>query len=351
MSDASESKRAAGDAALTAAEVAALVGGTLEGDGGAIVRGVAPLVRARRDQATFLADARYAPLMAESEAGTVLLTAEFAKLPCHAQARVVVAKPYDALVMLLPKLYRADPRPVGVHPTAQIAAGARIGDGATVEAFAIIGEGATVGDRAWIGPHCVVGPRVTIGADSRLVSHVTCYPGTEIGERVVLHSGVRTGSDGFGYSFGGGAHQKILHVGRCIISNDVEIGANTCIDRGSIDDTVIGAGTKIDNLVHIAHNVQIGRLCLLMAQVGVAGSSRVGDGAILAGQVGIAGHVHIGAGARVAAQAGVISDIPAGETWSGYPARPHRQAMRASAALFKLEGMIRQLEKLLEERS
>jgi UDP-3-O-[3-hydroxymyristoyl] glucosamine N-acyltransferase len=165
-----------------------------------------------------------------------------------------------------------------------------------------------------------------------------------------VHSGARLGSDGFGYVFRDGAHEKIPHVGRCIVESDVEIGANTTIDRGSIDDTVIGAGTKIDNLVHVAHNVRIGRLCLLMAQVGIAGSVHVEDGAILAGQAGISGHLTIGGGARIAAQAGVFGSVPAGETWSGYPARPHREALRAQAALFKLPSLIRELERLVEQR-
>jgi UDP-3-O-[3-hydroxymyristoyl] glucosamine N-acyltransferase len=166
---------------------------------------------------------------------------------------------------------------------------------------------------------------------------------------VIVHAGARLGSDGFGYVYAHGAHQKIPHVGRCIVEDDVEIGANTTVDRGSIDNTVIGAGTKIDNLVQIAHNVRVGRLCLIMAQVGIAGSCEIGDGCILAGQVGISGHHSIGAGARLAAQAGVFGDVPAGETWSGYPARPHREALRAQAALFKLPGMLRTLEKLREE--
>jgi UDP-3-O-[3-hydroxymyristoyl] glucosamine N-acyltransferase len=167
---------------------------------------------------------------------------------------------------------------------------------------------------------------------------------------VHVHAGARLGSDGFGYVFRGGAHDKIPHVGRCIIESDVEIGANSTIDRGSIDDTVIGAGTKIDNLVHVAHNVRIGRLCLLMAQVGIAGSVHVEDGCILAGQVGISGHHTIGRGARLAARAGVFGDVPAGETWSGYPARPHREALRAQAALFKLPSLLRGLERLLADR-
>jgi UDP-3-O-[3-hydroxymyristoyl] glucosamine N-acyltransferase len=165
----------------------------------------------------------------------------------------------------------------------------------------------------------------------------------------VIHSGARIASDGFGYVFRDGSHEKIPHVGRCIIGDDVEIGANTTIDRGSIDDTVVGNGTKIDNLVQVAHNVRIGEKCLIIAQVGIAGSAKIGDGAVIAGQAGIAGHISIGAGARVAAQAGVFGDVPAGESWSGYPARPHRESLRASAALFKLAGMMRRLEKLLGE--
>jgi UDP-3-O-[3-hydroxymyristoyl] glucosamine N-acyltransferase len=176
----------------------------------------------------------------------------------------------------------------------------------------------------------------------------TLYSGTALGNRVLVHAGVRLGSDGFGYVFRNAAHEKIPHVGRCIIEDDVEIGANTTIDRGSVDDTVIGAGTKIDNLVHIAHNVRIGRLCLILAQVGIAGSARVEDGAVIAGQAGLGGHITIGARAQIAGQAGVFGDVPPGETWSGYPARPHRQSLRASAAVLRLADIIKKLERLVE---
>ena len=181
------------------------------------------------------------------------------------------------------------------------------------------------------------------------IPRVTLYSGTELGRRVRVHAGARLGSDGFGYVFRDGAHVKIPHVGRCLVEDDVEIGANTTIDRGSIDDTVIGAGTKIDNLVQVAHNVRIGRLCLLMAQVGIAGSVRVEDGCILAGQVG-----HRGASSRSGAardwrrRRACSASIPAGETWSGYPARPHREALRAQAAMFKLPSLIRALERLVD---
>jgi UDP-3-O-[3-hydroxymyristoyl] glucosamine N-acyltransferase len=221
--------------------------------------------------------------------------------------------------------------------------------GVSIGDYAVIRANASIGDGAVIGPHCVVGGGASVGEAARLWPGVVLYEGAIVGARTFIHSGARIGCDGFGYVFKNGAHQKIQHVGGCIIGDDVEIGANTTIDRGSIDDTVVGNGTKIDNLVHIAHNVRIGEKCLIMAQVGVAGSVIIGDGAILAGQAGISGHLSIGAGARLAAQAGVFGDVPAGETWSGYPARPHREALRASAALFKLAGMIRRLEKLIEQ--
>jgi UDP-3-O-[3-hydroxymyristoyl] glucosamine N-acyltransferase len=161
---------------------------------------------------------------------------------------------------------------------------------------------------------------------------------------------VRAGSDGFGYVYAAGVHQKIPHVGRCLIEDDVEIGANSTLDRGSIDDTVIGAGSKIDNLVHIAHNVRLGRLCLIAAQVGISGSTVVGDGAVLGGQVGVGGHLTIGAQAKIAGQSGVSSDVPAGETWSGTLARPHRETLVAQAALGRLARIVKELERLAGRR-
>lgn len=333
---------------MTAAEIAAAVGGTLVGPPQTVIEGIAPLDRATSRELSFLATAKYAALFERSAAGVVLVTPSLAESKGACAARVVVQKPHDALLSLIPRFYRAPVCEPGIHPTAIVSPSARLGRDVRVEAYAVVGDGVTIGDRAWIGTHTVVGDGVSVGADSRLFPAVTLYSGTALGERVIAHSGVRIGSDGFGYVFRDGVHEKIPHVGRCLIGNDVEIGANSTIDRGSIDDTVIGDGTKIDNLVQIGHNVRIGRLCLLMAQVGIAGSSRIGDGVTLAGQVGIAGHLTVGAKAILAAQAGVISDVPPGETWSGYPARPHREAMRASAALFKLAALIRRIEKLLE---
>ncbi len=334
---------------ITADAIAALVSGELIGDGSVAVTSVAPLDRAGESDLSLLSVAKYSPLMATTRAGIVLVDPEFRDLESTAGARIIVDKPQEKLLGLLPTLYPEQETRRDVAATARIGKGATIGRRVSIGEYAVIGAEVTVGDGVVVGPHSVIGDGVKIGSDSRLWPGVTLYSGTSIGERVFIHAGARIGCDGFGYVFRDGSHQKIPHVGSCIIGDDVEIGANTTVDRGSIDDTVIGNGTKIDNLVHIAHNVRIGAKCLLMAQVGVAGSVTIGDGAILAGQAGISGHLTIGAGARLAAQAGVFGDIPAGETWSGYPARPHRDSLRASAALFKLAGMMRRLEKLLQE--
>jgi UDP-3-O-[3-hydroxymyristoyl] glucosamine N-acyltransferase len=334
---------------LTAASIAALVGGKIVGNPDAEVDAVAPLDRAGPRDLSFLASDRYAPQFAETRAGIVLVSPELAASEGPTRTRIVVVKPREALLGVLPALYRQSVVKVGVHGSAVIGRAARIGSGVSIGPGAILGTGSVIGDGAVIGAHCVVGDGVEIGARSRLHPHVVLYAGTRIGERVILHSGVVVGSDGFGYVYRENQHQRILHVGRCIIENDVEIGANTTIDRGSISDTVIGAGTKIDNLVQIGHNVRVGRLCLITAQVGVSGSATIEDGAVLAGQAGIGGHTTIGRGARIGGQAGVFGDVPAGETWSGYPARPHRESLRTQAALFKLAKFLRPIERLIQE--
>ena len=334
--------------ALTAADIAQAVGGRLVGDPGVTVTGLAPLDRAGASDLSFLSGGKYAGAFAQSGAGVVLVPEEFETATGRAKARIVVARPHEAMLALIPRFHPPATFEPGVHQTAVVGRGVRIGDGSAIGPYVVLGDGAVVGERVRIGAHCAVGAGVTIGDDTLLHPGVTLYPGTRLGARVILQSGVRAGSDGFGYVFRGGAHEKIPHVGRCIIQDDVEVGANTTIDRGSIDDTVIGAGTKIDNLVQVGHNVRIGRLCLLMSQVGISGSAHIEDGCIIAGQAGIGGHITIGAQARIGGQAGVFGSVPAGETWSGYPARPHKESLRAQAALFKLAGLMRRLERLLE---
>ncbi|MBL8959456.1 MAG: UDP-3-O-(3-hydroxymyristoyl)glucosamine N-acyltransferase [Gemmatimonadetes bacterium] len=332
---------------LTARRIAELTAGELIGDPEVSVGAVAPVERAGPGTVTFLASAKYAAAFAASQASVALVSPELAELPGVA-TRIVVRNPHEGMLALLPHLYAARRRRPGIDPTARLGRGVQLGAQVEIGPYVVLGDGVVLGDRVTLGAHVVIGDGVTVGADTLLHPHVTVYSGSALGARVIAHAGVRIGSDGFGYVFGDGAHRKIPHVGRCLVEDDVELGANTTVDRGSIDDTVIGAGTKIDNLVQVAHNVRIGRLCLIMSQVGIAGSVRIGDGCVLAGQVGVSGHHVIGDRARLAAQAGVFGDIPAGETWSGYPARPHREALRAQAALFKLPGMIRRLERLVD---
>jgi UDP-3-O-[3-hydroxymyristoyl] glucosamine N-acyltransferase len=314
------------------------------------VTGVAALDRATPRDVSFLAAPKYTSQFASSLAGVVLILPELAEVPGQAPARVVVDRPQEALLALLHRFHHVASAPPRVHPTAVIGAAVRLGADVSIGPYAIIGDGAEIGNGTVIGPHCVLGVGAVLGEQCELVASITVYSGSRIGNRVTIHAGVRIGADGFGYVQSNGEHLKIPHVGRCIIEDDVEIGANTTIDRGSIDDTVIGAGTKIDNLVQIGHNVRVGRCCLIMGQAGLAGSVRIEDGCMILGQVGIAGHNTIGKGARVAAQAGVFGDIPAGETWSGYPARPHNEALRAQAALFKLPSLLRRIERLLETK-
>ena len=337
--------------ALTAAAIADLVGGKLVGDGNATVDAIAPLDRAGPGDLSFFAKERYSAQFAESRVGVVLISPELASAEGRAGTRIVVENPNDALLRVLPRLYREPAAPAGIHPTATIGRGAKVGANVSIGAGAVLGDGCSIGDGTMIGANVVVGAGVEVGARCKLFPNVVVYPGSRLGDRVAIHAGSIIGSDGFGYVYRDNAHQKIPHIGRCILENDVEIGANTTIDRGSISDTVIGAGTKIDNLVQIAHNVRIGRLCLVVAQAGIAGSTVLEDGVVLGGQAGLGGHITIGRGARVAAQGGVFGDIPAGETWSGYPARPHKEALRAQAALFKLSKIMRPLERLLGDKN
>jgi UDP-3-O-[3-hydroxymyristoyl] glucosamine N-acyltransferase len=347
------SARAAGEGrrSISAAEIAALTGGRLIGPGSTTASRVAPLDRAGPGDLSFLASPRYLSYFHASRAAVVLVADAMGDPGTGTvgpTARVLVADPHRALLAVLPVLYPPPEWAAGVHPTAIVGRGATWQDPVAIGSHVVLGAGVRLGRHVRIGAACVLEDGVQVGDDTELAPGVICYRGTEIGNRVILHAGVRIGTDGFGYvpGSGGAAHRKIPHVGRCLIGDDVEIGANSCVDRGSVDDTVVGPGTKIDNLVHVAHNVRIGARCLIMAQVGIAGSSRIGDDVILGGQVGIIDHLTVGQGARVLAQCGVMHDVPPGETVWWTPARPHREVLRALAALFKLPGLLRQLEQV-----
>lgn len=331
---------------LTAQEIANLVGGEVEGEVDRKVRHVAPLETADPEALSFIASARYLPYLQATRAGVVLLPRSWSDSVPDGTTAVVVEEPHHALHEVLTHLYPGDRPEPGVHPTAIIPASARLGREVFVGPYVVLGEEVEIGDRTVIGAHSVIGAGCVIGDDVRIHPRVTLYDGVRLGDRVILHSGVVLGADGFGYVWKDGAHRKVPQVGGCVIGADVEIGANSTIDRGSIGDTVVGEGTKLDNLIMVGHNTRIGRSVIAASQVGVAGSSTIGDGVVLGGQVGIAGHLTIGSGAKVGAQAGVTGNVPENATYSGYPARPHLEAMRAQAGIFRLPELIRRVRRL-----
>jgi UDP-3-O-[3-hydroxymyristoyl] glucosamine N-acyltransferase len=335
---------------LTARAVADLVGGRLLGDGGVVLRAVRPLDRAGPDALSLAIAPRYLEQLKGSRAGAVLIPDALAATAGGPATRIVVRDPYAALVQAMGVLFPSSDVAPGVDPTVRIGAGCVLGTDVSIGPFSVLGRGVELGDRCRVAEGVSLGDGVTVGADSVIGPRVVCYRETRLGRRVVLKAGAVIGGDGFGYLSDAEGHRRIPHVGICIIDDDVEIGSNSTVDRGSVDDTVVGRGTKLDNLVHVGHNVRIGERCLLMAGVGVAGSTRLGNDVILAGHVGVTDHLTIADGARIAAKSAVFGDIPAGAAFSGHPARPHRQFLRAQAALYRLAPIVSELEKVVPPR-
>jgi UDP-3-O-[3-hydroxymyristoyl] glucosamine N-acyltransferase len=337
-------------AGLTAQAVADIVGGRLLGDGGIIVSSVGPIDRAGPGALTMAVSPRYAGALAGSTASAVLVPLALAEATAGPPARVVVPDPYGAMVRIIRRLFPPTESPSGIDPTARIGAGTELGADVTIGPQAVIGRGVRLGDRCRLGAGVVLGDGVVVGEDTRIDARVICYAGSCLGRRVVVKAGAVIGGEGFGYLSRAGTHERIPHVGACIIGDDVEIGSNTCVDRGSLDDTIIGQGSKLDNLVHVGHNVRIGERCLLMAGVGIAGSTRLGNEVVLAGHVGVTDHLTIGDRVQVAAKSGVTGDVPADKVLSGNPARSHRQVLRAQAALYRLAPLVGELERLVSEK-
>ena len=333
-------------AGLTAQAVADLVGGRLLGDGTVTVSAVRPLDRAGPEALSLAVSARYAEALRSSRAGAVLVPDALAGTPEGRRARIVVSDPYAALVRVMAALFPPTTLQPGVDPTARLGPGCVLGADVSIGPFVVLGRGVHLGARSRLGEGVSLGDGVTIGEDTVIGPRAVCYAETRIGSRVVIKAGAVIGGPGFGYRRGPTGHDRIPHVGGCIVADEVEIGSNSCVDRGSVDDTVIGRGTKLDNLVHVGHNVRIGERCLLMAGVGIAGSTHIGNDVILAGHVGVTDHLLIDDGARIAAKSAVFGDIPAGASFSGHPARPHRQFLRAQAALYRLAPIIADLERV-----
>ncbi len=335
---------------FTAADIARQLGGQVVGDGSIALTGFAPADRAQPGDLTFAENGEYFTRAEQSAASAILVDGQFAST-----GKVLIRVPNArvAFARVLPLFFPEPTFAPGVHATAIVAPSARLDPTVHVGPWCVVGEGARIGARTVLQGGNHVGAACQLGQDVNLFPNVTLYPRTEIGDRVRVHAGTVIGSDGFGYVQDRDVHVKVPQIGNVIIRDDVEIGANVTIDRGALGPTVIGKGTKIDNLVQIAHNVEIGEHCLLLGQVGIAGSTKLGNYVILAGQVGLAGHLKIGNGVIIAAQSGVMHNIPDGEKWFGYPALPDKEFKREVIALRRLPELLKrvgELEKQLAEQ-
>ena len=325
--------------AVSLEEVARIVAGQLEGavDAGSRISGVNTLDAATPEQASFLSNPVYRRHLADTRAAVVLMAeAEGGQAPCPV---IRVADPHLAFARLQRHFHPEGAASGQRHASAHIDASARIADDADIGPMAVIGAGAAIGAACRIGAGTVIGAGAVIGSHCTLHARVTIADGCVLGDRVVIQSGAVIGSDGFGFAWDGRQHLKIPQVGRVVIGDDVEIGANTCIDRGAINDTVIEPGVKLDNLIQIGHNVRVGAFTVMASQVGISGSTEIGRGCQIGGQTGAAGHVHIGDGCRIAAKTGVHGNLAAGGTYGGYPAMAQRDWLRMSAVLPKLPAI------------
>jgi UDP-3-O-[3-hydroxymyristoyl] glucosamine N-acyltransferase len=328
---------------FTAAEIAGHLQGEVQGDSSVVLTGFAPADKARPGDLTFAENDTFFQRADASAASAILVAGDFTS-----RVKVLIRVPNAriAFAKVLPLFFPDPAFAPGIHPTAVVAASAKVDTTVHIGPHCVIGEKAQIGARSVLQGGNHVGHNSHVGEDVNLFPNVVIYPRTQIGNRVRIHAGTVIGSDGFGYVLDEGAHRKVPQIGSVVICDDVEIGANVTVDRGALGPTIIGKGTKIDNLVQIAHNVTIGEHSLLVAQVGIAGSSKLGNYVTLGGQVGIAGHLKIGNRAIVSAKSGVMHDLKDGEKVFGYPAVEDRQAKRQIISLRQLPEMMRRLRDL-----
>jgi UDP-3-O-[3-hydroxymyristoyl] glucosamine N-acyltransferase len=335
--------------AFTAAEIALAVGGQVIGDPAISLNRFAPADRAEPGDLTFAENETYFVRAEQSAAAAIIIDGPFTSAK---KVLIRVPNARVAFAKVLPLFFPEPSYPPGIHPTAIVPPGARVDATAHIGPYCVLSDNARIGARSVLHGLNHVGTDCNLGEDVHLFPNVVLYPGCEIGNRVRIHSGTVIGADGFGYVSDAGSHRKVPQIGNVIIRDDVEIGSNVTIDRGALGATIVGRGTKIDNLVQLGHNVITGEHCLIVSQTGIAGSTKLGNNVVLGGQVGLAGHLKLGNDVSVAAQSGVMHNIPDGETWIWTPAQPDRQAKRQMIALQQLPELLRRvaaLEKKLSE--
>ena len=339
---------------LTVAQVAQITGSEAPTLQDQPITALCSLEDAHEGGLCYLTSLEKAEMLKDLKASALLVpeSAKDKKLPFNG-ALLYAKNPEWAFILLMKYVDAQHQKHTpGIHPTAVISQSAKLGNNVSVGAYTVVEDGAQIGDNTVIFPQCYIGKDVVIGKNCYIYPQVVIREECVLKDYVILQAGAKIGSDGFGFSFHDGRHQKIPQIGNVVLGNDVEIQSNTCIDRAKISSTVIGDNTKIDNLVQVGHNVHVGMSSIMCAQVGVAGTTEIGNGVILAGQVGLAGHMTIGDRAQVGAQSGVMSSIPVGQTYFGYPAMPQREAFKLQAILRKLPEMhkeFRSLKKQLEE--
>lgn len=331
---------------LSLQKIAEITGAELVGDPQFIIKHICDLTSPHPQGICYVASLEKVTVPAGFTTGAVVLPKEAKGKPLPVKTNFLYAdNPEWAFTLLVQYWDAQTPKHTpGIHPTAVISASAKLGANVSVGAYSVIEDDVTIGDNTIIFPQVYVGKRTQIGTDCILYPQVVVREDCVLKNHVILQPGAKIGNDGFGFAFHNGKHHKIPQIGNVILEDDVEIQANSCVDRAKLAHTVIGANTKVDNLVQIAHNVKVGQSCIMCSQVGVAGTTTIGNGVIAAGQVGIVGHLHVGDGAILAAQSGVTNDIPAGESYFGSPARPMKETLRIMAIESKLPEIYKELK-------
>lgn len=335
--------------AFSAKQIAAVLNGTIEGDPQVEVGNFSKIEEGKSGTLSFLANPKYTNYIYETKASIVLVNSDFVAEKPVSATLIRVPNAYAALAILLDMVEKSKPRKTGIEPMSYVAEGAELGSDVYIGAFAYIADGVVVGNNSQIYPQAYVGEGCTIGENTIIYPGAKLYAGCKIGNNCVIHSGAVIGADGFGFAPENGVYKKIPQMGYVIIEDDVEIGANTTIDRAVMDATIIRKGVKLDNLIQVAHNVEVGANTVMAAQVGISGSTKVGENCMIGGQVGFGGHITIGNNTNIGAQAGIISNIKEGSNIIGSPAIPIKDFFRSSIVFPKLPEIYKQVSRLEKE--